>query len=141
MPLFDLSLNYIQRDRVEAFDPLLYLMVCFVFFIPPFLPWELNQRGKTSFAILPLSGWVFFSERMQLGAKTKLWHKGQNVKTRKRLSCRIEFTFAGTILIYICLRFYWRHCRALDKESYLPMDTCCHSMIVKEACMANSRMT
>lgn len=104
MPLFDLSLNYIQRDRVESFDPLLYLMVCFVFFYSPVLTLGIKSTRKDlvcSFAILPLSGWVFFSERMQLGAKTKLWHKGQNVKTQNvylvvlnlHLPVQYSFTF------------------------------------------------
>ena len=92
MPLFDLTLNYIQRDRVESFDPLLYLMVCFVFFYSPVLTLGIKSTRKDLVCDL---------RRMQLGAKTKLWHEGQNVKTQNvylvvlnlHLPVQYSFTF------------------------------------------------
>ena len=58
MPLFDLSLNYIQRDRVES---LLYLMVCFVLFYSPVLILGIKSTRKDlvcDFAIIGMG--IFF---------------------------------------------------------------------------------
>lgn len=60
MPLFDLSLNYIQRDRVESFDPLLYLMVCFVFFYSPVLTLGIKSTRKDLVCDFALIGMGIF---------------------------------------------------------------------------------
>ena len=83
MPLFDLSLNYIQRDRVESFDPLLYLMVCFVLFYSPVLTLGIKSTRKDlvcDFAIIGMG--IFFLKECSWAQKLSCGIKGRMLRRK-----------------------------------------------------------